>query len=409
MNDPNYALAVSMLFTKATSQTIMLGTPPCHVLSTSILYSCLLHDKRFRQVPMSDAAPGDIVIASHPNQADGYAGIVVDHGRIVSDSSQGVRNNSSLVELQRSRPAMATFRYIGIQGHRSLSLANAGFDPDEPRMPAGQPGGGQWTTDNPFANPLKLTLAGLTEAGDPIRNNVKGHTAGMEVNLDGGTMPGGKAVYGPNNTGYELTQNAGWWAGEKLSKGIIKNYPSAVWPGTNIAKKTNWFGVVTDKNGSPIVQGPNDPNPGSYITQTKLEDKTRPVSDPRRYFNSFVSNGIVSPDPKEVGLIATVIDSETGAYQHCIIYDKGPAYGEASLNTAQFFGVATKNADNRWASTAGDGRFVYFVYPGSRQNPPWPLSNQQINAIGNQYMNGNPNVQKAIDAGLDYSRNHPRK
>ncbi|HEX4086825.1 MAG TPA: hypothetical protein VHY22_18065, partial [Chthoniobacteraceae bacterium] len=53
---PEYALAVSLIFTKATNQSIMLGTPPGHVLSTSILWASLVHDKRFEQVPMSEAA-----------------------------------------------------------------------------------------------------------------------------------------------------------------------------------------------------------------------------------------------------------------------------------------------------------------------------------------------------------------
>ena len=132
MNNPNYALAVSMLFTRATNQSIILGTPPDHVLSTSILYSCLLHDSRFREVPMSDAVPGDIIIASHPNQADGYAGIVVDHRRIVSDSSNGVQNDSSLVEIQRSRPAMAIFRYIGVQGKVMIDTDGSGPDNGDP-------------------------------------------------------------------------------------------------------------------------------------------------------------------------------------------------------------------------------------------------------------------------------------
>ena len=95
---PKYALAVSLLFTKATNQTIILGTPRDHVCSTSILWASLAHDKRFEQVPMSEAAPGDIIIGSGWQQgADGYVGIVVDHGRIVSNSSQGVQDNSSLL------------------------------------------------------------------------------------------------------------------------------------------------------------------------------------------------------------------------------------------------------------------------------------------------------------------------
>jgi len=143
---PQYTLAVSLIFTKATNQTIILGTPPKHVLSTSILWSSLAHDKRFIQIPMSEAAPGDIIIRSGWQQgADGYAGIVVDHGRIVSNSDQGVQNNSTIVELQRSSQAMDAFRYVGVQGHRSHSLANQGYNPNEPRVPAGQKSGGQWT------------------------------------------------------------------------------------------------------------------------------------------------------------------------------------------------------------------------------------------------------------------------
>ena len=64
MNNPEYALAVSLLFTRATNQRIMLGTEPSHVLSTSLLYNSLVHDSRFMQVPTSCADPGDIVVKS---------------------------------------------------------------------------------------------------------------------------------------------------------------------------------------------------------------------------------------------------------------------------------------------------------------------------------------------------------
>jgi len=155
ISHPQYALAVSRIFTKATNQTIILNTPPDHVRSTSILWSNLAHDKRFEQMPMSEAAPGDIIIASHPSQADGYAGIVVDHGRIVSNSSQGVQDNSSLAEIQRSHPEIAAFRYVGFWNYyRGKPLANAGFNADEPRTPAGQLGGGQWTSGMAPSTPL---------------------------------------------------------------------------------------------------------------------------------------------------------------------------------------------------------------------------------------------------------------
>jgi len=67
---------------------------------------------------MSEAAPGDIIIGSGWQQgADGYAGIVVDHGRIVSNGSDGVQNNSSLAEIQRSHPEMVLFRYVGFSNY----------------------------------------------------------------------------------------------------------------------------------------------------------------------------------------------------------------------------------------------------------------------------------------------------
>ena len=143
---PEYAAAVSIIFTKATNQAIRLVTPPQHVLSTAILWNSLVHDKRFRRVPMSEAAPGDIVIESGGHRAAGFVGVVVDHGRIVSMGKAGtVQNSCSLAEIQSNRPATAIFRYIGVQKYHISPLANAGFNLDEPRIPAGQPGGGQWT------------------------------------------------------------------------------------------------------------------------------------------------------------------------------------------------------------------------------------------------------------------------
>ena len=161
MRSPDYALAVSLIFTKATNHTIMLGTPPNHVVSTSILWASLLHDKRFEQVPMSAASPGDIIIGSGWQQgADGYAGFVVDYGRIISNGSQGVQDNSSLAELQRSHPGMVLFRYVGFRNfYRSRQLANAGYNPDESRVPAGQPGGGQWTTGSAGAKAQRPQIA----------------------------------------------------------------------------------------------------------------------------------------------------------------------------------------------------------------------------------------------------------
>jgi len=182
MGPPEYARAVSLIFTKATEQTIILGTPPDHVCSTSILWNSLAHDKRFEQVPMSQAAPGDILIEpGWQKAADGYAGIVVGHGRIVSNSNQGVRDDTSLLELQRQCPNFVVFRYIGFWNYcHSKPLANA-YNPDEPRVPAGQTGGGQWTSgDNQRAgsdrNPSKPSFAFGGQSGDQKTGGAKGES-----------------------------------------------------------------------------------------------------------------------------------------------------------------------------------------------------------------------------------------
>ena len=133
---PEYALAVSLIFTKATSQAIILNEPPTHVCSTSILWNSLVHDKRFEQIPMTEALPGDIIIEpgwlkTQPI-SNGYAGIVVDHQRIVSNSTQGVQNDRSLLELQHHPPEMAAYRYVGFRNYyQTKPLANAAFDPNE--------------------------------------------------------------------------------------------------------------------------------------------------------------------------------------------------------------------------------------------------------------------------------------
>ena len=110
-----------------------------------ILWRSLSQDKRFEQVPIDEATPGDIVIPSHPSQADGYVGVVVDDGRVVSNSSKGVQDESSVAEIQRHPSEMTAFRYVGVWSRHNKPLANAGFNPSEARIPKEQLGGGQWT------------------------------------------------------------------------------------------------------------------------------------------------------------------------------------------------------------------------------------------------------------------------
>ena len=74
-----------------------------------------------------------------------------------------------------------------------------------------------------------------------IINNCLVYEFGAAIDSDGSYRS-----YGPNNTGLDYTENAK--DGDK------------------------WVGVVTNSMGDPIIQGPNDPAPGLYISQTALTD-----------------------------------------------------------------------------------------------------------------------------------------
>jgi hypothetical protein len=71
----------------------------------------------------------------------------------------------------------------------------------------------------------------------------------------------------------------------------------------NAGRPDNWFGVVTDtgkKDGTPVVQGPQDPCPGAYVLATSLHlpgpDGARlPDSSPFKYIDSATVPFVVVP------------------------------------------------------------------------------------------------------------------
>lgn len=117
------AAAVSMMFKDATGQDILPGKSM--VLGTGELYSGLSNDSRFIKVPLGSAQPGDIVVTAQGSQA-GHTGIVVNDGRIISNSSSGyngsqrgtIQNNYSIQSWQntvapRNESQTSAFRYVG--------------------------------------------------------------------------------------------------------------------------------------------------------------------------------------------------------------------------------------------------------------------------------------------------------
>lgn len=109
----------------------------------------------------------------------------------------------------------------------------------------------------------------------------------------------------------------------------------------------NWWGVVTDtlkKTGTPIVQGPNDPYPGYYISMTALSDRkrcSRGFKSPRAYVDSSKENFMVIPRKSEavgwaLGDFGTVCNTQNGKCVHVLVADVGPVekFGETSIHAA---------------------------------------------------------------------------
>jgi len=90
------------------------------------------------------------------------------------------------------------------------------------------------------------------------------YESGMTIDADGAPN-----AYHPDNTGLDDLANAGT-------------------PG-------RWEGLAKDADGEPIIQGPNDPFPGYYISATALADRSKPFNDPNRYVDASKIPFVVLP------------------------------------------------------------------------------------------------------------------
>jgi hypothetical protein len=172
--------------------------------------------------------------------------------------------------------------------------------------------------------------------------------SGMNVDADGAPK-----AYGPNRIGLDNLGNAGH-------------------PG-------DWWALATDTgkhDGTPLIQGPDDPAPGFYISTTALGDHTLPYSDPKRYVDATVIPYIVLPGHKhgsplssklKLGDFALVANGKSGRHSYAIYADVGPVHqiGEGSIALAQAIGIGS---DPRKGNGAHD--IVYVVFPGSGDGRP---------------------------------------
>jgi hypothetical protein len=104
-------------------------------------------------------------------------------------------------------------------------------------------------------------------------------------------------------------------------------------------------GYLIDEHNRPILQGPNDPFPGYYISQTAFTDiENQNERDPRRYVDARKINYVVRGDVARrrgvrVGDFVSVYSKRTRKGVFAIVGDTGnPTGDEGSLHLLQDLG-----------------------------------------------------------------------
>jgi hypothetical protein len=163
--------------------------------------------------------------------------------------------------------------------------------------------------------------------------------SGMTIDADGAPN-----AYHPDNIGLDDIANAGL-------------------PG-------RWDGIITDRTGEPLLQGPDDPFPGYYISCTSLIDRTKARTDPARYVDASKIPYIVLPRDlavqggAQLGDFAVVVNLRNGKSSYAIFADVG-TMGEGSIALANNLGI--------WSDARQGGRrggILYLVFPGSGNRQP---------------------------------------
>jgi Fungal chitosanase of glycosyl hydrolase group 75 len=171
--------------------------------------------------------------------------------------------------------------------------------------------------------------------------------SGMTIDADGAPN-----AYSPANTGLDDLSNAGE-------------------PG-------HWDGIVADRGGEPFIQGPADPFPGFYVSQTALVDWSKPRTDPARYVDASKIPYIVLPGDlsrqfgAHLGDFAVVVNQRRQKSAFAIFADIG-TLGEGSIALADELGIWS---DAREGGTRSG--ITYLIFPGSGNHQPRSL--EEINA-----------------------------
>lgn len=179
-----------------------------------------------------------------------------------------------------------------------------------------------------------------------VLNGVVFYEGGFNIDADGSPR-----AYGPNNSGLDYTANAG--------------------------RPGNWYGIVADSSGNPVVQ--TSPYPGMYVSTTALQDHSKVITDPARYVDSekvnyiSVASDLIKLYGIRMGDLAAVYYRDTQTLCSAVCADVGPKtkYGEGSIALATQLGI--KNNPRRGGCS---DNVVTIIFVNSHS--AWPLDDSTV-------------------------------
>jgi len=131
-----------------------------------------------------------------------------------------------------------------------------------------------------------------------------------------------------------------------------------------------WNGIITDRDGIPLIQRKSDPFPGYYISCTSLSDRSKKFTDPTGYVDAAKIPYVALPQDladrggMRLGDLAIVMNLRNGKSSFAIYADIG-TLGEGSVALADALGI--RSDARRGGEHEG---ILYLFFPGSGNLQP---------------------------------------
>ena len=216
----------------------------------------------------------------------------------------------------------------------------------------------------------------------------------MQVNTDGAPDS-----YHPDDigithicNGVSIGANCAWKAN------CMADFKQAKAEGFNGPTKICFFAMATGQNGKPILQGPNDPKPGYFVSTTALPQPGVDKKTPQAQLDSNVIPFIVIPrhwEQSEVpgvklGDFAVTLRRSTGQISFAIVGDLGPKrkLGEGSVALHMALGndpFRMRFGKRRAWQGIGPRDVLYVIFPNSR-TPDQQITGELINSEGTRLL-----------------------